>query len=116
MLEGRLLDEVGFIVELCANHADDVAGVRAALDGLAPADFLRATRRETTDPFEQRLLGVGDQTYAQLVNIVEQWLGPEDPSAVSIPFQTWAFDAMFTLDEIHRLLVQRALLPRFTAA
>jgi hypothetical protein len=116
-LEGRLLDEVGFLVDLCANHADDVAGVRAALDGLAPADFLRATRRETTDPFEQRLLDVGDQTYAQLVNIVGQWLEPEDPSAVSIPpFQTWAFDAMSTLDDIHRLLVQRALLPQFTAA
>jgi hypothetical protein len=95
VLEGRLLDEVGFIVGVCANHADDVAGMRAALDGLAPADFLRATRRETTDPFEQRLLSVGDQTYAQLVNIVGQWLGPEDPSTVSIPpFQTWAFDAM----------------------
>jgi hypothetical protein len=117
VLEGRLLDEVGFIVGVCANHADDVAGMRAALDGLAPADFLRATRRETTDPFEQRLLSVGDQTYAQLVNIVGQWLGPEDPSTVSIPpFQTWAFDAMFTLDEIHRLLVQRSLLPRFAAA
>ena len=51
------------------------------------------------------------------MNIVGQWLGPEDPSTVSIPpFQTWAFDAMFTLDEIHRLLVQRSLLPRFAAA
>ena len=38
-------------------------------------------------------------------------------AAVSIPpFETWAFDAMFTLDEIHRLLVQRHLLPQFTAA
>jgi hypothetical protein len=117
VLEGQLLDDVRFILDVCTNHADGVAGMRAALDGLAPADFLRATRRETTDPFEQRLLSVGDRTYGLLVNIVREWLGPEDPSAVSIPpFQTWALDAMFTLDEIHRLLVQRGLLPQFAAA
>jgi hypothetical protein len=117
VLEGRLLDDVGFLLDVGTTHADDVAGMRTALDGLAPADFLRATRRQTTDPFEQGLLSVGDRTYAQLVNIVRQWLEPVDFGAVSIPpFETWAFDAMFTLDEIHRLLVRRGLLPRFTAA
>jgi hypothetical protein len=117
VLEGQLLDDVRFILDVCTNHADDVADLRAALDGLAPADFLRATRRETTDPFEQGLLSVADRTYGLLVNIVREWLGPQDLSAVSIPpFETWAFDAMFTLDEIHRLLVQRGLLPQFTEA
>jgi hypothetical protein len=118
VLEGQLVDEVLFLVDVCANHADDVAGVRTALDGLAPADFLRATRRQTTDPFEQRLLAVGDRTYGLLVSIVTEWLGPHDLSAVSIPppLETWALDVMFTLDDIHRLLVQRGLLPQFTAA
>jgi hypothetical protein len=117
VLEGELLDDVQFILDTCTTHADGVASMRTALDGLAPADFLRATRRETTDPFEQRLLAVGDQTYAQLVNIVREWLGPVDFSSVSIPpSQLWARDAMSTLDEIHRLLVQRGLLPQFTVA
>jgi len=117
VLEGQLLDDVRFILDVCTNHADGVAGMQTVLRGLAPADFLRATRRETTDPFEEGLLSVADRTYGLLVNIVREWLGPEDVSAVSIPpFQSWALDAMFTLDEIHRLLVQRHLLPQFTAA
>jgi hypothetical protein len=75
------------------------------------------TRRETADPFEQRLLSVADRTYGLLVNIVTQLLGPEDAGAASSPpFLSWALDTMFTLDEIHRLLVQRRLLPQFTAA
>jgi hypothetical protein len=115
VLEGQLLDDVRFLLDAGTTHADGVAGIRTALDGLAPADFLRATRRATTDPFEQRLLSVGDRTYGLLVSIVREWLGPEDLTAVSIPpFQTWALNAMFTLDEIHRLLVQRGLLPQFT--
>jgi hypothetical protein len=117
VLEGQLLDDVRFILDTCTNHAEGVAGIRTVLHGLAPSDFLRATRRETTDPFEQSLVSVADRTYALLVNIVREWLGPEDFSAVSFPpFQSWALDAMFTLDEIHRLLVQRRLLPPFTAA
>jgi hypothetical protein len=117
MLEGQLLDDVGSILDVCTNHADDVADLRAALDGLAPAEFLRATRRQTTDPLEQGLLSVADRNYGLLVNIVREWLGPQDVSAVSVPpFETWAFDAMFALDEVHLLLVQRGLLPQFMAA
>jgi len=117
VLEGQLLDDVQFILDTCTNHAGGVAGMRTVLDGLAPADFLRATRRETTDPFEQGLLSVADRTYGLLVNIVREWLGPEDSSGVLLPpFRSWASDAMSTLDEIHRLLVQRLLLPQFTAA
>lgn len=117
VLEGQLLDEVRSIIDACTNHARGVAGMRTVLHGLASAEFLRATRRETTDPFEQGLLSVADRTYGLLVNIVREWLGPEDFSAVSIPpFRSWAQDAMDTLDEIHRLLVQRGLLPQFTAA
>jgi len=117
VLEGQLLDDVRFLLDVCTDHADGVAGLRTALEGLAPADFLRVIRREATDPFEQGLLSVGDRTYRLLVNIVREWLGPEDFGAVSIrPFRTWAVDAMFTLDDIHRLLVQRGLLPQFAAA
>jgi hypothetical protein len=116
VLEGRLLDVVRFLLDVCTNHAGGVAGTRTVLDGLAPAEFLRATRQETTDPFEQRLMSVGDRTYGLLVSTVREWLGPQDFGAVSIPpFQDWARDAMSTLDEIHRLLVQRGLLPQFAA-
>jgi hypothetical protein len=117
VLEGRLLGDVRSILDTCTNHARGVAGVRTVLHGLAPAEFLRATRRETTDPFEKGLLSVADRTYGLLVDIVREWLGPVDFSAISVPpFPSWAQGAMDTLDEIHRLLVQRRLLPKFTAA
>jgi hypothetical protein len=115
LLEDRLRERVRFILTFCTNHAEDVAGLRTALHGLAPADFLRATRRETNDSFEQRLLAVGDQTYGLLVDIVRQWFEPQE-DLVIIPFQDWARRAMNDLDDIHRLLVQRGLLPRFVPA
>jgi hypothetical protein len=116
VLEDRLRENVQFILALCTNHAEDVAGLRTALHGLATADFLRATRRETTDPFEQRLLAIGDQTYGLLVDIVREWLGPQEDFVSIPPFRDWALRAMTALDDIHRLLVQRALLPRFVPA
>jgi hypothetical protein len=115
LLEDRLRERVRSVLAVCTNHTEDVAFLRTALHGLAPADFLRATRRETTDSFEQRLLAVGDQTYGLLLEIVRQWLGPQE-DFVFIPFQDWAMRAMNDLDDIHRLLVQRGLLPRFVPA
>lgn len=109
-LEEQLLGTVQFLLDGVQEHVDEVASLLAALDGLAPADFLRATRRETTDQFEQRLLDVTDKAYGLLVRIVEAWFAQKG----SGPFQTWAFDAMFALDDTHRLLVQRGLLPAFT--
>jgi hypothetical protein len=115
-LEDQLREKVRFILAFCTNHAEDVAGLRTSLHGLAPADFLRATRRETTDPFEKRLLAVGDQTYGLLLEIVRQWLGPQEDVVGFLSFRDWAMRAMTDLDDIHRLLVQRGLLPRFEAA
>lgn len=115
VFEGERLDEWRIvIVENGPTHVDGLADLQTALDGLAPAEFLRATRTTANDSFEQRLLDTNDRTYGLVVSSVR---GTFDPDfAVSGAFGGIAISAMMTLDESNRLLVQRGLLPPFTPA
>jgi hypothetical protein len=65
VFSGDLLDHLRYVIEEGSTRAAAVAGLRQSLGDLAPADFLRATRREATDPFERRLLNVSDQSLVQ---------------------------------------------------
>jgi hypothetical protein len=115
VFEGDLLKQMRFvIVENGPTHAAGIAGLRE-LHGLAPAAFLRATRRETTDAFEEHLLNVSDRVYRLLLAIVAAWFATFAENELSFTnFRGWAVDTMFSLDEINGLLVRRGLLPPFT--
>jgi hypothetical protein len=115
VFEGERLDEWRIvIVENGPTHVDGLTALQSALDGLASAEFLRATRTTANDSFEQRLLDTNDRTYGLVVSAVR---GTFDPDfAVSGAFRGIAISAMMTLDDSNRLLVQRGLLPPFTPA
>lgn len=113
VFEGPLLDALrSLIVEDGPTHVAGVAGLRDALGDPAPADFLRATRREPADTFEQRLLNTSDRSYRLILAALQEQFASQD--FVAGTFRSLAVSAMEGLDEINRALVQRGLLPPFT--
>jgi hypothetical protein len=114
VFEGELLNHLrAVVVEDGPTHVGSLADLRELLRDQVPADLLRATRRETTDPFEQRLLGVSDRNYDLILFALREQFANQDFFAAG----TWrdlATRAMLSLDETNRLLVQRGLLPPFT--
>jgi hypothetical protein len=114
LFAGDVLDALtSAIVDDGPTHADAVADLNDAVSGAAPADLLRATRREPAGTLDQHLLNIGDQTYAQVVAALTQQFTQTD-DFVAGTFRSFAVAAMTTLDEIDRALVQRGLLPAFT--
>ncbi|GEL20896.1 hypothetical protein [Pseudonocardia asaccharolytica] len=116
VFEGELLDELrAVIVDDGPTHAAAFAALRDSLRDLAPADFLRATRREASDAFERRLLHVSDRYYGLVLAALQERFGQQD-FVTAGSFRSFAVSAMEGLDEINRALVQRGLLPPFTIA
>src|SRR6266508_5274728 len=78
-----------------------------------PANFLRATRRQATDAFEQRLLDVSDRGYGLILAALRERFTQQEGAALT--FRDFAVSAMVgLLDDSNRVLVQRGLLPPFT--
>jgi len=99
------------LVDNAPNHFDDLAGLLTALDGMAPADFLRATRRTANNGFEQRMLEMSGRIYGMIVHTLQ---GSFDPDfATAAPFREMATALMTLMDESNHLLVQQGLLPPF---
>ena len=112
VFDGDLLATIRSVVDDGTTHADAVAPLREALGDVPPAFFLRAIRRETSDAFEQRLLDVSDRGAT-----TEQGRQASDAAAGLAQggaFTRVAVTGMISLDDVHRLLVQRRLLPPFT--
>jgi hypothetical protein len=110
VFEGELLDELrSVIVDDGPEHAGALANLRDSLHGVAPAEFLRATRRTPSDPFEERLLDVSDRCYRLVVDAVREFFAADFSAAGT--FRSFALSAMDALDQSNRLLVQRGLLP-----
>lgn len=109
VFDGELLSQLELLVEGGATHADGLSDLLAALSGLNPAGYLRATRRETADAFEERLLGVSDGCYSLLIRLLQEQFGQ------NAGFSSTALSAMQTLDAINHALVERGLLPPFTS-
>lgn len=110
VFDGDLLTELQtVIVDHGSGHAAAFAAITGPLAGLAPADYLRATRRDAADGFEQRLLDASDRAYALVITELK------DQFRVAGSFSSPAVSAMRVLDDINRLLVQRGLLPPFTS-
>jgi hypothetical protein len=109
VFDGDLLTELqSVIVDHGSGHTAAFAAVTDPLTGLAPADYLRATRRDAADGFEQRLLDASDRGYALVIAALR------DQFAVGGSFSSLAVSSMRVLDDINRLLAQRGLLPPFT--
>jgi len=113
VFDGDLLATIQAVVDDGTTHADGVASLRDALGDVPPAFFLRAIRREAHDGFEQRLLDVSDRGYQSIVTALGESYAQQDFFAGGA-FTRVAVSGMMSLDEVHRLLVQRGLLPPFT--
>ena len=113
VFDGDLLATVRSVLDDGVTHSDALASFRDALGDVAPAFFLRAIRRATNDAFEQRLLDVSDRGYQAIVAALGESFAQEDPFAGGA-FTRFAVSGMTSLDDVHRLLVQRGLLPPFT--
>ena len=114
--DGDLLETLQSLVDRGTSHADAVASLHEAMRDVPPAFFLRAIRREPHDGFEQRLLDVADRGYQSVLAALRESLADHggDPF-IGGTFQGFAVSAMTALDDVHRLLVARGLLPAFTA-
>jgi hypothetical protein len=110
VFEDPLLDQMRRVIaEDGPKHASALANLKKL--GAPVADgILRATRRETTDPFEQRLLDTSDKVYRVIVGALQEQFVPD-----SFTSQSLAVSAMEALDEVNRALIQRGLLPPFSA-
>jgi hypothetical protein len=104
-------DLLGTLIEGGGDHVETVDRLRDALGDAAASGLLRATRRTAADPFEQRLLDLSDRAYRALVAVLRDHFAPN--TTVS---QNTALDAMDTLNDANRVLVQRGLLPPFSPA
>lgn len=111
--DNSLLTTIRSVVDDGTTHAAALASLRDALGDVAPAFFLRAIRRDPNDAFEQRLLDVSDRGYQSIVAALGESFAFDDGFA-GAGFTQLAVSGMTTLDEVHRLLVQRGLLPPFT--
>ncbi len=113
VFDGDLLGTIRSVVEDGTTHADAVTSLRDALGDVPSAFFLRAIRRETNDAFEQRLLDVSDRGYQTIVTALGEGYAQQDFFAGGA-LTRFAVTGMTNLDDVHRLLVQRGLLPPFT--
>jgi hypothetical protein len=97
------------LADSAPKHVDDLAGLKTALDGVAPADFLRATRRTANDGFEERMLEMNGRIYGVIVRALQGSFDPDFRASL----RDIATTLMTPMDESNHLLVQRGLLPPF---
>jgi len=113
LFEGDQLDDLRSVIDAGTTHHDGFVGLQDPLPNPLPPDLLRATRRQAADSFEQRLLDISDRTYASVLAALEERFTQED-LFVAGGFRSLAIAAMDTMNDVHRALVQRGLLPPFT--
>ena len=109
LFEESLLGRLRSVAGAGATHAGGTATLRAALGDPPPPDFLRVARRETSDPFEKRLLRTSDLSYRLVVDALRAQFAQPDVFA----FSSLATSAMDVLDMSNKSLAQRGLLPDF---
>jgi hypothetical protein len=102
-------DRLGALIEGGADHVDTVARLRDAIGDAPIASLIRARERTASDSLGEHLLQVSNRAYRTLVSVLRDRLALN--SSVS---QGTALDAMDTLNDANRVLVQRGLLPPFS--
>lgn len=113
VFEDDQLDDLRSVIDAGSTHHDGFVGLQDTLPNPLPPELLRAARRQASDSFEQRLLDISDRTYASVLAAMEERFTQED-LFVAGGFRSLAIAAMETMNEVHRVLVQRGLLPPFT--
>jgi hypothetical protein len=115
VFEEPLLSALQTFITAGQSHADGFAAFAQALGTVAPADVLRATRRDASGDFEQYLLEANDRAYALTVAVLTDQFSAPPFSADSGNYRQLAYPgAMRGLDDMNCVLVQRGLLPPFT--
>jgi hypothetical protein len=105
------LDEIKEVIrDGGLTHFDAATALVESLVDLTPTEYLRATRREGADSTERRLLDHSDKLYSLTLSALRFRLSPDSTIGQSLPV-----GLMESLDDANRLLVQRGILPSFTA-
>ena len=114
VFEDPLLEHVrAIVVEDAPTHTASLVDLRTLLPDGVPAGLLRATRRQASNAFEQRMLDASDRIYDLVLSTLREQFEHTD-FFVARSFRSLAEREMTSLDDINRLLVQRGLLPAFT--
>jgi len=112
--EGELLDQITFLLESTADHTTPVSALADHLTGLAPSEYLRATRIEPADELERTLLALSDRYYQVIVATLAASF--EHDEQVGGQLRTVAVSTMDRLNDVNRLLVTRGLIPAFAVS
>ncbi len=110
LFEEGLLERLRGVVEVGAGHAGGTSTLRNSLGDPPPPDFLRVARRDTDDPFENRLLTASDKSY----RVVSDALRAQFSQPEVFGFMDLARTAMDALDASNKALARCGLLPAFT--
>ena len=112
VLNGSALEQLSFLLDPAPDHSAPVEAFAAKLEGLAPHQYLRATRHEPGDELERRLVVLSDSHYGLVVATVEAWFANEDRLGGVLRGRSTSL--MDGLNEINSVLVERGLMPPFT--
>jgi hypothetical protein len=105
------LEGLAFILQ-ATDLAEAFGRLRDGLAGLAPGAYLRAVRDVPADDRERGLRDLSDRYYAFVLTALGA--GFAHPEIESQMIDNVAVGAMFSWDEVDKLLVQGGLLPAFT--
>lgn len=108
------LDGVRAALDGVTPLADDVAGLLGAVGDARPADLVVVSGRAPDGAADERLLRVGDAVYRLVVSALANRFAQTDFFVAGV-FGRLAVDAMSSLEDVHRLLAVRGLLPGFTS-
>jgi hypothetical protein len=114
VLNGSALEQLRFLLDPAPDHRAPVEALAAKLEGLAPQQYLRATRHEPDGELERRLLSLSDLHYGLIVATVEAWFADEDRLGGVLRGRSMSL--MDGVNEINGVLVERGLMPPFTPA
>jgi len=112
VLNDAAREQLSFLLDPAPDHRAPVETLAAKLEGLAPQQYLRATRHEPAGELERRLLMLSDSHYGLVVATVEAWLANEDRLGGVLRGRSTSL--MEGLNEIDGVLVERGLMPPFT--
>lgn len=111
-LKGDLLASVEFTVETGTDHAEALHDFHANLADLPPDRYLRVTRQEPDSSAERSLRDLADRCYGLIIAALRAEFAHGDDFGGSV--LQHAISVMDRLNELHRLLAARGLLPAFT--
>jgi hypothetical protein len=111
-LDGDLLASVEFIVATGVDHTEALHDFHTNLARMPPEQYMRVTRDEPASGAERSLRELADRYYGLIVATIRAELANGDEFGGTL--LQHAISIMDRLNELHRLLSSRGLLPAFT--